>query len=62
MGSTLVYKWCSESLRGVDPLRIHRMGPTLYTSLEVVRDSLRGVDPPKIHRMGYTLTSLQVVR
>ena len=29
MMSTLVYKWCGESLKGVDPSTIHRMRSTL---------------------------------
>ena len=42
-----------ESLEGVDPSKIHRMGSTLVYKGCV--ESLKGVDPSRIHRMGSTL-------
>ena len=48
MGSVLVYKGCGESLKGVDPSRIHPMGCTLHGFYTRVNkgcgESLEGVD------------------
>ena len=57
MRSTLLYKGWTESLRGVDPTRIHRMRSTLvYKRCGEWLDKgcgefLEGVDPSMIHHM-----------
>ena len=43
LASTLVYKGCGESLKGVDPSMIHRMRCTLV--YKGCSESLEGVAP-----------------